>query len=266
MFFKFYSVCGIIVSGDIMFIFDVSQVLPYLRVYGQLLLYVILIVGLIFFIINGILRDKANFMTKGILFILIGSLLAVLFGLVTIIDYATNKPGNLGLFGYLSFIIVIISFTLAFGLPNIIRGKKTYQRVSFRKQKPSINRDIIQHVYVVYKCGSKVILKKNKELFSGFNVEMNKNNLFKDELIEKLNATYNANPIYDEINEIGIVSVNGKKPNIYYCYLIEITDISLKLQEEEVVDQYDVITVEMNDTDRQMVLRILMREPFKLYL
>lgn len=245
---------------------DANLINQILQTYGQILLFIVLIVGLIFFITYGIVKQNQNYVTRGFVFLLVGGILTLILAVITIIDYAMNKPANLGLFSYLSFIGVSLFYTLVLGLVNIHKGKQRYQRLNFKKTKPSINRDINQHIYVVYKAGTKIILKKNKDKISGFELLMNKNHLFKDELLNSLNNIYKVTPLYDDLKELGVCTINNKKPDIYYCYLVEIEEITYELSKEEVVDQFDVITLELDIHDKEMILRTLMREEFKIYL
>lgn len=246
-------------------VLDINEILSFIKAYGEVVVYAALIIGLVFFITYGVMKNHTNYVTRGFVYILVGGILLILFVTATIIDYTQKIEANLGLFSYLLFIIVTFIYTLTLGLTNIIIGKRSYQRLSFKKVKPSINRNIAQHIYVVYKCGSKVILKKGKETASGFSAELDKSHLFKDERLIELNKKYHLNMLEDEFNEAGIVTVNGKKINLYYCYLIEISNITDALASEIVVDQYDLVTLPMTDFDKEIVLRILMREPFKLY-
>lgn len=246
-------------------VLDINEILLFIKAYGEVVVYAALIIGLIFFITYGVMKNHTNYVTRGFVYILVGGVLLILFVAATIIDYTQKIEANLGLFSYLLFIIVTFIYTLTLGLTNIIRGKRSYQRLSFKKIKPSVNRNIAQHVYVVFKCGSKVILKKGKEKFSGFISNLDKSHLFKDERLLELLKKYNVSQNDDEFKESGIVTVNGKKVNLYYCYLIEIPTISDELALEEVIDQYDLVTLPMDDFDKELVLRILMREPFKLY-
>lgn len=247
-------------------ILDYQELIPYISYYGEIILYLTLAIGLIFFICYGIVKNNYNYVTRGFVFFLLGIVLTLILVIITIIDTQSNQMGNTGVFSYIALIAITVIFTLCFGLPPIIHGKRCCQKLSIKKQKPSINRDIIQHVYIVFKCRNNIILKKNKEEITGFDYKMDKRHLFKDEIIKDVLNNYNLSMIYDEPNEVGISTVNGKRPNVYNCYLIEVDDISEELSKEYVVDQFDIINLEIDDFNKKLILKILMREEFRLYL
>ena len=228
--------------------------------------YALLGIGLIFFIVYGILRNNFNYVLRSFVFFVVGGSLTFLFTLSMILDYILGTFADLSWFGYLVFILVSLLYTCVLGFYNLAKGKTRYQRLSFKKNKPSVNRDINQYVYVVYKCGNEIILEKDKDLVKGFCINMDKKHLFKDEIITGLNQKYNVRPLDEENSEVGVVTVNGKKPDIYYCYLIEIYEIPDELKEKAIVNNYEIINQAMNDLDKQIILRTLMREPFKLFI
>lgn len=245
---------------------DYQELTQYILAYGEIVLYLALVIGLIFLICYGIVKNNYNYVTRGFVFLIVGSVLTLILVIITIVDTISNQTGDTGLFSYIALIAIIVIFTICFSVPSIIRGKTRYQRLTFKKRKPSVNRDVIQHVYLVFKCRNNIILKKNKEEISGFDYKMDKHHLFKDEIIKEVLKDYNVSLVYDEPKEVGIATVNSKKPNLYNCFLVEVNDISEELAKEFVVDQFDIINLEIDDFNKKLILKTLMREEFRLYL
>lgn len=213
----------------------------------------ILILGVTFLILNGALREKTS-KTKGIVYICVSIFYSLLFLGAYIIDInnAIIYPERY----YMYFIGSGILFMLTFGLPNIFSRKAKFVPLKENKKMVYTYKEKEEHLYVVFKSQSKVFL--NKDL-CGIDLRL-KRNEFTEDALSKVLDEYKAVPLYD-VERIGMVTVKGDhKDLVYYCYLIDVLELSKK--DLEAVDVYELVNIDIPETDKYIIFNCLRGEEF----
>lgn len=248
-----------------MFLLDQQELIANIQLYTQLLVYAVLPILLIFLITLSATKNNSNYCYKAFVMLVLGSVLSLLFIIATILDYSLHTVHRLGLFTYLAFIITSLLLTFAFSFVLYLRGKRRFQRLSFKKTAPSIDRNVIRYSYIVFHCDNKVLLQKNKDLYKAIEFKHDKKHIFEDETLVEIAKSFNLNTKYSDFKLVGKYTVKAKKTSIYSCYFIDCNiNEDILSDKYELVDQLDLMKYAMDDRDRKIILRTLIRQQFDI--
>ncbi len=212
--------------------------------------------GLIFFIVNGIITTM-NPKIRGLIHLIIGLFLTIVFSLAFYLDnyvyLEAYSPFTYIVFGGSSLLYTIIIPTTLF-----IKGNR--EGFSFKRKKLIYTTQKKEHLYLVYKHGTQIFLKDKK----GIILHMKKTS-FIDQMIEDYNRKLKLNVPEELIKKYGVVTITGKKKEIYYCYLI---DINTDLNDFGITgyDKYELIHMDFEYFDKQIIFRLMLEEEFNIVL
>lgn len=208
----------------------------------------VLIVGLLYFILYNAVNNS-NYMKKGIIFLVFGLIIfgATLAGIISDADKGTALSLR-----YLAFPIVNLMYLVIFSIYNFSCAfKYRHKLVHFTKVK---NTKLVNYLYLVFRYEDFYLLdgKENKK---GFIIKFDKDTSYHDEMIEKFIKDTNIS-IYDK-KYVGKVIKNDKLESTYYCYRIEVLELSNFLNSLEQVNKFEIYQQPMLDFDKEVILKML---------
>ncbi|MFA5543682.1 MAG: hypothetical protein WDA47_07875 [Bacilli bacterium] len=208
----------------------------------------VLVLGLLYFILYNAINNS-NYMRKGIIFLAFG---LIIFGItLSGVLYDLNKGAVLSL-RYLAFPLINLVFLLIFSIYFFSSAKK-YNH-SLRKFKKTTTRNINNYLYVVIRYEDFYLLD-GKDKLKGVVIKFDKDVSFHDEMINRFIAITKTS-VADK-KYVGKVVVDNKVESIYYCYKIEILNISDSLSVLSQVNKFDIYQKPMLDFDKEIILRML---------
>jgi len=216
---------------------------------------------LIYLIINRALKDLRR-RTRAIIIFMIGMLLGGLFLFAYFIDMQ-NTENPIPSYEYFTYIIA----NFVFAICSIIYGLTRYIRNEFRRQNYFKDKDYSptsrvhykKLLYMVFEHKNEYLLKKHKETYSGVNLPLKKGEFhdvaigffLKQHKVEKSKVT-----AYGQYT-------NTKTKEIYFIYLVNL-DNSINLKKHEFVYYSKIRFLEMDDFDKQIIYRVLIKEKIDL--
>lgn len=216
-----------------------------------------LVLGLIFFIVNGIIKTS-NIRMRALVFLLFGISLFLIFLISLIIDY---EGGNLLKYysKHLLYIFSSLLIALFVSIPMFITANKNYIRLR-NPIKSKVNYHEKEYLYIIYKYNDHIILEDKNGKYSGI-ISLMKNSYFHDESLKKYNNKLGINDY--TANMLGTVNVKGKKNNLYYCYLVNINN-NISNSKFKEINQYQLLSLNIDDFNKQVLLRMMIGEKFEL--
>jgi hypothetical protein len=210
--------------------------------------------GLLFIIINGAIRNL-HYRTKALLNLFVGLILSGIFIAALIYDYTGGLWTD-----YLSYWIYIgVSLVYAISLGfRAFRFRKPRNRSSVHSYR--------EYLFLLYRCGTEIYLENKKDQYQGIIVRMKDNN-FQDEMIKSLNERFLVNRFGSteaDVTCLGKVTIH-KKREIYHCYIAELKK-ETAIEGLEKINAYQVQNLLMDELNRQIVYRMILRDPFTIEL
>lgn len=212
-----------------------------------------LLFGLIYLIFNrsiGALRIRLRWLLNFIF----GLILTSLFVIAFFIDYQKDALilyRNYLIYGSINFLytisISLYYFIIIVGNPfdrKMVTSKVYYQ----------------ENIYLVYHYKNDYYLLKKKDFYQGVIIKLKKTD-FQDDVIRKLIKQKNIS-IHSEPTKLGQLILNEKK-QIYYCYIIDLEEV-INAKGFEAINGYQVQNLNLNPFDKNIIYRIILREPFNI--
>lgn len=217
------------------------------------------VTGLMFFIFHNAIKT-ANYKRRAVYFMLFGLflLMALTFGI-----YKDFRDGKLikVTFSYLVFPLTVVFMIIVFVVTNLLNAKRYHH--TFHKFSSSVNSSKQEYLYIVFKYKDYYLLSYDDNNYQGIVYKFDNKVFFHDDMMEKV---INRLEI-DLINKrfCGTVSKNQKKKKtIYYCYEITVKSKNSELDKYQSVSKYDMTKIEAEPFHKNIILRILINEQFKI--
>lgn len=246
----------------------------------------VLVFGLIHFIVCNIFRN-INFKRRALVSLITGMSLTIIVALGIVYDYFKNgilvsfSDGFKIFFYYYSFLIVSFLYAIILPLVFFIIGIKKNQafrdfKIKVEKSKTKVKPDYTindkhDYVYAIIKMGTSFLLKKDGESYTSIIERLKGNYLFHDDMIRHIIEEYALESDIRQANMykmVGCLRVLGDANNnksfdeTYYCYVISIDYISDKIKGFEEVSEYDLLSYNMRNLDKQILYRTVMGTQF----
>ena len=237
---------------------------------------------LILTIINGIFK-YSEFKTKLLVNIISGLILFLFLSIALIIDFTVFEKSLKELSRFIMFpvaalIWAVVSFIYYFKKirNNPFQGFRRYTIRTVRednnhdslvididtndyqvvKEEVIKADDIVRNVYVIMQYKDKLILRKDNNLLKGFEQEITtKVGATLEEIIKKYEVTVNNTEYIGEV-------VEEKKQT--FCYLIDLESYQTMNDNIVIINKYDLNDYQIPFKDKELILRILIKEPFKI--
>lgn len=117
-----------------------------------------------------------------------------------------------------------------------------------------------EYLYIIYRHENDICLKNRKEKYHGLVYRL-KNNEYHDSFIHKLNQRLKVTGKI-EINKLGKVTYKSKRKT-YFCYEITVYD-SQEIKNLESVNAYQLVNLPLEQFDKEILYRLILREPFDI--
>lgn len=235
------------------------------------------LVGVVFLIINGIIRTN-NIMKRAVINLIIGSSLFLIFLGSWVIDYFVLKNQSIRFKLYFSFpaSIFVITTTVSIYLFSMakrynIRLYKNMRKIkiktepvneSFSLEKEEdapVSKLNNQFIYLVFQYQDYVLLENSDGAYRGYIKEV-KEKFPKDATHKFINT--NRLQILDA-KYVGQVVEQSK---IFYCYLINLAEDNEELPSLIKTNKYVLPSVLSDGIDKEIILRVLIGEDFTITL
>lgn len=242
-----------------------------LKMYGA----AILSLGLIFFILMR-LFTRHNSMKNSIVALIIGVIISSIIGTFMIIDYENGIKYPFSFNStYYAFIITSVALTIFSPIICLIIGKtkkqklkdlsKEYQKAKPKPQ-PTIN-DEVDNLYLAFKHDGNFLLKEMERNgiieYTSLIVKFPKNSFFHDDLIGKV-----IDDLKLDINTykfVGEALKKGeKKDENYYCYIIDINEITEKIDDYKEISTLELYNYNLSDFNKQIIYHMILQDNFKI--
>lgn len=212
--------------------------------------------GLIFFIVNGIITT-INPKIRGFIHLIIGVVLTLLFTMAYVLD---NYVYLVAYYPRIYIMFAGSSLLYTIFIPTTLFIKGSREGFNFKKKKLVYTTNKIEYLYVVYKFGTQVFLKNKK----GIVLKMKKTS-FVDQMMEDINQKFKLEVPEELIKKYGVVTITGKKKDVYHCYLV---DINVSLNEFGFIgyNKYELVNIDFSYLDKQIIFRLMLEEEFNIVL
>lgn len=210
--------------------------------------------GLLFIIINGAIRNL-SYRSKALLNLLVGLVLSGIFMAALIYD----NHGGLwtDYLVYWIYIGVSLTYALALGF-RAFRFRKPENRSSVHSYR--------EYLFLLYRFGTEIYLEVKKEQYQGIVVRMKERD-FPEEMIKSLNEHYLTNRFGSteaDVTRLGKVTVS-KKRETYYCYTAELKK-ETAIEGLVKINAFRIPNLSMDTLNRQIIYRMILRDPFTIEL
>ena len=200
--------------------------------------------------------------TRGIIIFFVGLFLGGIFLFAYFID--SQNPNNvIPEHEYFTYIIINLTFSIVFFIFALARFRKNeFTRHNYFKDNdysPTSKVHYKKFLYLVFEYKNEYLLRKHKETYSGMNLALKKGE-FHDVEIGSLLKQYNA--INSKVTAYGQYT-NTKSKEIYFAYLINL-DKDISIKKYEFIYYSKIRFLEMNDFDKQIIYRVLIKEKIDL--
>jgi len=234
-------------------------------------------IGLIFAIVNGIVRH-AKYEVKIIANLILGIILLLGFTIPLLIDYLLLKKSLKAILAYINFPITALIFLIIMPLYFYIKGRRYLRWQSrfrngdfqfdddeediiidldddyyFIEQEEPIE-EIIYNIYVVFQNNGQLILKKELNGLKGFTNTVNSS---LEEALYEITSKYQIN--IKSLQQIGHIVHDNMRT---YCYLIDIASYDEESEDIMTISKYELNNYPIDLEDKELILRILIKEPF----
>lgn len=220
----------------------------------------IIFMAIIYLIINRAL-DNLSHRKKAVIIFFIGLTISGIFYLAYYLDFKNGQMAPEVY--YLSYIG--INLVIAFGtlIYNFIKYKKNkFDRYKYNRRtkiEPTSKVHFKEYLYLVFEYKNEYLFKKRKEIHSGLNFRLKKES-FHDEEINSILRKHGADE--SVFNLVGKYT-NNKTKEIHHVYLINL-NVEINIRGCEFVQYSKVRFLEMNDFDKEIVYRVLIKEKFDI--
>jgi|SRR5690554_483771 len=222
------------------------------------LLKFLVISGLIFFIVHNAFNTR-NYKRKALIFLLTGLVLLIGMFIAHLVDRYYFNYSVFGL-SYYAFPLAVLLLTIITVTISLVMAKKYHHGFS---RKPYLKRDKSSenYLYTIYKYRDHYYLKLKKDLYSGDVVKFKKDILFHDQMIDfriqSLGLSVESADLIGKVN-----GKDKKKEYNFYCYLVELNGETESLKDFEKIDMFAIQRVKALDFDKNIILRIIIKEKF----
>lgn len=215
---------------------------------------IVLGLGLVFFLLNKALKNT-NYKVKGFTNITVGIILAIIFGIALWFDY---RGGNIITlyYPYFLFIITTLAFGIGYGYNYLIykRGRSPLRKKTISKYY------FTDYIYMFYRYDNIIYLQNKKNKYFGLSFKLKPTD-YHDSFIMDVNKKYNIN---SQINVQKIGKLTSKeKRKIYHCYVVNLFD-DLDIKNLEKVNAYKLTDYQMDDFDKNLMFRMILRDQFDI--
>lgn len=219
----------------------------------------ILIVGLVFLIaINAI--KTTNYRRKAVWIILVGLIFSLYFLGGYVYDRLTD-PTAIFLISYFSYPIIIGVYTLLISGFYLINAKKLNMR--FRTYEVPVKHDSKKSLFIIYQYEDVYLLKKDGLMLQGEIQKFRKSKYYHDEEIDAfLKEKQLSVSTYKMMGKVTIE--HKRKDEDLFCYLIQLAHMNEYTRTLEQVSKYRLLEINTNDTTRQILLRMAIKESFEI--
>lgn len=230
-----------------------------MNIYDDIISKVIVMI-LVYLILNRALGNLRYRLSALIVFIF-GIVLGSIFIIAYILDLEAGVVRNQ--YDYLVYIITNFVFAIASIIYAFTRYRKNdfvkYNYNQTRNYEPTSKVHYKKFLYLVFEYKNEYLFKKHKENYSGVNIALKKGN-FHDVEINKLLKQHSAEnskvTLYGEYTDT-------QKKEIYYVYLINL-DKSISIKKHEFIYYSKIRFIEMENFDKELVYRVLIKEKFNI--
>ncbi|MGB3997372.1 MAG: hypothetical protein WBL36_02780 [Bacilli bacterium] len=212
--------------------------------------------GLIFFILNKAIK-MLKIISKAWINISVGLLFAIVFGLSLLVDYRNDNRD--GLFFNIMFLAFALVFAISYALYYFISRYGNIFASGRNLESKHYYRDF---VYLVYRHGNLLYLKKDKSGFYGGVVSRAKKSRFLEDVIDDLIKETRVNISPGEINRLGKITIKNRKA-IYHCFYAKIPAV-IDLNGFEEINVYDAAQYPMKELDKEIIYRVIINEKFDI--
>lgn len=224
-----------------------------------------LLIGFVYFILIRAFNTQ-NFKRKSLYMFISGMIIFLYFIGGFIYDIVNDKIilENLQL-GYFNCLIVSFVYMAFFTIYYFVKGYKRKQKFSsnFKKMSsaPTI-KNKKEYVYIILKYNNNFLLKKEDDKYKGIIIKFPHSEFFHDEIAQDF---INGNRLdiisYDHI---GKATRRGKVDTIYYCYKILLKNPPTNIDAYEVVDSYELISLNLDNTNKKILYTSVVENNFDI--
>jgi hypothetical protein len=210
-------------------------------------------IGLFYFILNRALSSLRH-KTRGLINLIVGLIMTGGFVWAFISDY---QGGNI--FEYpthLFFIGASLLFSLSISLYLLL-----YRVALFSKNKTTSKSYFQEYLYVIGRSGQDLYLFEDKQKYHGLLLKLKKTD-FHDEVIRNFERKNNLSVIKEEEIVRGKITF-PKQKKIYHCYMFTIKEGNL-LSKAKLVPGLKLGEFPIDDFDKEIILRLMLKEPFDI--
>lgn len=230
-------------------------------------------IGVVFLIVNGIIRNQ-NAKKRAFINLIIGLSLFIIFLGAMLIDYFVFDQKDIKHRLYFSFPIGILIFTSVISINlflyakryNIhiprnrklvkIKAEDVKENTSSEEIKTPNLRKVPGYVYIVFQYDHCILLNYENNHYQGYVKEIKEK--FPKDTIQKVIIENKIKA--QDINFIGKVLEHDK---IYYCYMINLEIISEELNLIK-INKYELGSFLEEGLDKEIILRVLIGENFTI--
>lgn len=232
--------------------------------YIKIIIYASLPMAIIFFIINNIITAK-NYAKRSLILSIILASNLLLFGGAMLFDYYIYGNSPFTHYQYYLAASSMILINIGFVTYNIIQTFRYHHHLGGANK--NYQKDINQYLYIVYRYGGMYYLKKENrngnDLYTGDCIPFGKGSFFYDEAFNKYAA--NTKIEISDYSYIGSATSNQKKKMVFYCFLVDLASED-NLDDFEKISPYEIVSVNMLDLHKTLIMRILIGEQFNIEL
>ena len=241
-----------------------------MEIYDYIIIFtkMFVLISFLIFIVRGIVREK-HIRTKGIVQLIISTLLLIIGIVALIIDYQIGKLYDDNIFYYIFFSASALIYAI-FGIVLLLKSKNF--AAPLKKEIVYTLHQKIEYIYLLYKYNNKFYVQK--ETNTGIIYKMKKTE-FSDDVVNKLNNKYLSengirnSDISDDISDdiididkIGTITrEENKLDHVYYCYLISLQN-ELVSDEFVELDNLKVSELDIPSLDKYIIIKCLMGSKF----
>lgn len=226
--------------------------------------YALVPMGIIFVIVNNIIPNNNHAKKAALLGIVLAGFM-LLFGGAMIFD---RYRFGTDVFKHYQYYLAIGALTLIFTsfiIFHIVMAVKQHHHLFSNTKR--VNKDLSQYLYIVYRYGGMYYLKKEdkngSDYYSGECVSFDRSNYFYDDAFTKYITKMHIN--IKDYSYIGQARLQSKKQTIFYCFLAELADEE-NIDHLERISPYEIVSLNMVDLHKTLIMHILVGESFNIEL
>lgn len=219
----------------------------------------LLVGGLIFFILNNAFKT-ANYKRKGLIFLVVGMIFLLIFIGAHLFD---RFYFELRFFSwqYYNFPVAILLYAFGIAIYYLIKGKKYHHHASTYKPQKTFKDQL--YLYVLFKSGDYYYLTEKNRNLTGQISRFDKRVFFRDEAIQIFIQKMQMPSA--QTKYIGSVTIQ-KEHLVFYCYEVTLPESYVRTDEWVSVHKLDMLHIDASEFHKNIILRMLIKEPFDIRL